>query len=253
MGKLLLDEYPLIILPELATKVGLNEAVVLQQIHYWLRTFEQGQDEKHFRDGAWWVYNTVAGWRDQFPFWSYNTIKRTLAALRKPYAPKVKGQRVERGALIITTSKYNRAGFDNTLWYTIDYAALDNMGYALAQNGPTGGPKWAGGMAQNGPVEKAKMGHTIPETSRDKATDNTTETAAAGLSQEQEKRPVICSIHGVEMGRHEKGGDTWYSHRLADGSWCKGGAGDTGKVEDRARQSEANRFRYMEWGNGGGR
>ena len=250
MGKLLLDEYPLIILPELATKVGLNEAVVLQQIHYWLRTFEQGQDEKHFRDGAWWVYNTVAGWRDQFPFWSYNTIKRTLAALRKPYAPKVKGQRVERGALIITTSKYNRAGFDNTLWYTIDYAALDKMGYPLAQNGPTGGPKWAGGMAQNGPVEKAKMGHTIPETNRDKPTETNTETAAAGPSQEKER---TCSIHGVQMERREKDGAAWYSHRLADGSWCKGEPGDTGKVDDRARQSEANRFRYMEWGNGGGK
>ena len=35
MSKLLINEHPLQVLPSLATKIGLNEAIVLQQIHYW--------------------------------------------------------------------------------------------------------------------------------------------------------------------------------------------------------------------------
>jgi len=32
----------------------------------------------------------------------------------------------------------------------------------------------------------------------------------------------VCSIHGVQMTKREKDGQTWYSHRLDDGSWCNG-------------------------------
>jgi hypothetical protein len=35
MSKLLLDEQPLLIMPKLATKIGLNESIIVQQIHYW--------------------------------------------------------------------------------------------------------------------------------------------------------------------------------------------------------------------------
>jgi hypothetical protein len=36
MSRLLINESPIMIIPSLAAKIGLNEAVVLQQIHYWL-------------------------------------------------------------------------------------------------------------------------------------------------------------------------------------------------------------------------
>ena len=35
-SKLLIDEPPLQVLPSLALKIGLNEAIILQQVHYWL-------------------------------------------------------------------------------------------------------------------------------------------------------------------------------------------------------------------------
>jgi hypothetical protein len=31
-----------------------------------------------------------------------------------------------------------------------------------------------------------------------------------------------CPIHGCEMKRYEKDGHTWFSHKLQDGSWCRG-------------------------------
>lgn len=33
----------------------------------------------------------------------------------------------------------------------------------------------------------------------------------------------VCELHNAEMKRHEKDGAVWYSHKLADGSYCKGG------------------------------
>ena len=35
MSKLLISENLVMIIPTLAVKIGLNEAIVLQQIHYW--------------------------------------------------------------------------------------------------------------------------------------------------------------------------------------------------------------------------
>jgi hypothetical protein len=31
-----------------------------------------------------------------------------------------------------------------------------------------------------------------------------------------------CPIHNCQMRRYEKDGRSWFSHRLEDGSWCRG-------------------------------
>ena len=115
MTQLLLDEHPLLILPGLARAVGLNEAIVLQQLHYWL------QKSQHEHDGRRWIYNTYSDWQEQFPFWSVATIRRTLTSLREPYTPKKgSGGRVPREALVLA-GRFNRLGMDKTNWYTILY------------------------------------------------------------------------------------------------------------------------------------
>ncbi len=44
----------------------------------------------------------------------------------------------------------------------------------------------------------------------------------AASAAESEARPDWCSIHNVQMRRHEKDGEVWYSHRTEEGTWCKG-------------------------------
>ena len=77
MSTLLIPEPPLQVLPTLAARIGLNEALLLQQIHYW--TTRKEADE----NGEFWVWKTVADWEREFPFWSGSTIKRTVAKLKK--------------------------------------------------------------------------------------------------------------------------------------------------------------------------
>ncbi len=60
-----------------------------------------------------WVYNSVTEWQEQFPFWSESTLRRIINNLRKV-------------GLLIVADGFNRAAFDHTLWYTIDYDLLDN-------------------------------------------------------------------------------------------------------------------------------
>lgn len=78
MSKLLIEEPPLQVLPSLALKIGLNEAIVLQQLHYLLRNPQFGCRIAEHQ----WIFNTYEQWRSQyFPFWSEVTIKRTFANL----------------------------------------------------------------------------------------------------------------------------------------------------------------------------
>jgi uncharacterized phage protein (TIGR02220 family) len=107
MSKLLVPERPLLIIPSLALKLGLNEAVVLQQIHYWL------EGSQHQKDGRKWVYNTYKEWQAQLPFWSESTIKRTIKSLE------------QQGYLI--SANYNRSKLDQTKWYSIDYEKLREL------------------------------------------------------------------------------------------------------------------------------
>lgn len=104
ISRLLINESPLLILPSLAKEIGLNEAIVLQQMHFWI------SKEKHFEDNRYWVYNTYDGWANQFPFWSRSTVIRTINSLEK------------RG--IVETDNFNKMKIDQTKWYTINYKKL---------------------------------------------------------------------------------------------------------------------------------
>jgi len=167
VSKLLFDESPrLIILPQLAVKIGLNEAIVLQQVHYWIQHYRQKGDKKHFHDGRYWVYNTYKDWqKEHFPFWCERTIRRAIDSLRKPYKPKAGEKKVERGPLLLV-GNYNRRRYDKTLWYSIDYDEV----YKVVNSDDLSKSEWTkclDGRGQNVHMDVAKMDRPIPENTRD--------------------------------------------------------------------------------------
>ena len=109
MTRLLIHEPPLQVLPSLAEKIGLNEALVLQQIHYWLNPAHN----KNFINGRHWVYNSYEEWQKQFPFWSKDTLKRAMTSLEKRN--------------LIITEKFNEDKFDHRKWYSINYKVLEGL------------------------------------------------------------------------------------------------------------------------------
>lgn len=157
MSKLLIDDYPIQVLPKLAEMIGLNEAIILQQIHYWLNT------SKHCYDGKTWIYNSYPNWVKQFPFWSERTVKRTFSSLEKQD--------------LLFVGNYNKAGFDKTKWYSINYKTLNELvARPSGQNDPTTRTNCHDGIGQNDPTNTIDYTETSTETtSYTSATDVTRE------------------------------------------------------------------------------
>lgn len=107
-SNLLIDESPLLFQPTLATIVGLNEAIFVQQVHYWLNP----RVNKRFIEDRYWVHNTYEQWQKQFPFWGEKTIRRTIASLE---------------SLDVLISYVSTINFKKTKFYSIDYEALNSL------------------------------------------------------------------------------------------------------------------------------
>ena len=105
MAKLLIDEPPLQLLPTLAALIGLNEAIVIQQLHYRLQLLRESREDRK------WVCDCYEDWRHQFPFWSASTIKRAFISLEK------KG--------LITSRQFEKNERSMRKWYSINYTALE--------------------------------------------------------------------------------------------------------------------------------
>ena len=94
--------------PELAAVIGLNEAIVLNQIHYWIQ--KNKKQGVNLREGRIWTYSSYNNWQEQFSFWSERTVRRALNSLE------------EKGLLI--SNRFNKMRYDQTKWYTIPYESI---------------------------------------------------------------------------------------------------------------------------------
>lgn len=166
MASLLLNERPLVVLPSLAEALGsVDEAIILQQLNYWL------QKSTKVHDGKRWVYNTLDAWMTQFPWIkSKTTLKKHLNRLAK--------------LGLVLKGNYNKAGFDRTAWYSIDYQQLElftaefeakkagdagssmgqKMAHAEPENDSCKGQKMAHAEARNCPTNTIDYTETTPET-----------------------------------------------------------------------------------------
>lgn len=147
MSNLLIDDYPILVLPTLASEIGLNEAIVLQQMHYWLKK------SNHNYDGRRWIYNSFPEWQKHFPFWSVMTIKRAVYSLEKQN--------------LLYVGNYNKAKFDKTKWYSINYEKLEGMKRPSYQNDTTSVSKRNDGVYQNDTTNTRDYTETYSERDRD--------------------------------------------------------------------------------------
>ena len=88
--------------PAIAARVGLNAAVIYQNLFYWAE--KNAANGRHFYDGRWWTYNSVSAFADLFP---YLTGKQIRTALDK----------LESSGLIVSGC-FNKSAYDRTKWYS---------------------------------------------------------------------------------------------------------------------------------------
>jgi hypothetical protein len=105
-----------------AVRLGLNEAIFLQQLNFRLRK------PSHVVNGVAWYEASYATLRQvDFPFWSDKTIARTA-------------RRLERGEFIVARPM-SRNKYDRTRWYTLNDAKLaEALGCTWGQSVPIDAP-----------------------------------------------------------------------------------------------------------------
>lgn len=159
MSKLLIEESPLQVLPSLALKIGLNEAIVLQQLHYLLRDPKFG---KRIAEQQW-IFNTIEQWRcSYFPFWSIRTIKTVFSNL-------------SRMKLVVTCQPEGRVS--RRKYYRIDTERLDQI---------SDGAKFVPSMVQDSSIGNVQNS-SLPNT---KTSSETSSKTTKGFSSE---KPHSCS------------------------------------------------------------
>lgn len=88
---------------KVACEVGVNGAIMLQNIYFWVKRNEA--NDKNFHDGKYWTYNSKKAFTVMFPFWTERQIKTILDKLREDE--------------YIEVGNYNATPYDRTLWYTL--------------------------------------------------------------------------------------------------------------------------------------
>lgn len=180
---LLISEPPLQVLPTLARLIGLNEAIILQQVHYWL------QRSNNIRDGYRWVYNSYPEWYKQMPIWKSETTMRTAF------------KNLEKKGLLITAN-YNKAKFDKTKWYRINYeklSLLENEARS-AKNWQTKNQDLADGSAKNWQTNTKRLPETTSETTNKHSASPSN---AQSVSQLEEEFEEVWSKYPNKKGKKQ--------------------------------------------------
>ena len=128
---------------KIAEKLGMVEAVLLHNIHFWVK--KSKANNKHFYNDRFWTYNSAKAFAELFPYLSDRQISRALKSL------------VDDGWLL--KDNFNNNPFDRTNWYSLSDKFYDefkvengeaNNCESNYQTKHTDMPKMENGKTENG-------------------------------------------------------------------------------------------------------
>ncbi|WGV29185.1 hypothetical protein [Halotia branconii] len=115
-SKLITPESPLLVPPLLAAEIGLEEAVILQQIHYYC------QISKHIkRDGRRWFWKTLKDWGQTLPFLKVSAIRRAIANLRDNFK-------------LIDVCRHSEKTWYQANWFTVNVENVQALWNRICEN-----------------------------------------------------------------------------------------------------------------------
>ena len=94
---------------ETAMAVGVNGAIILQNLAFWIKKNEA--NETHYYDGFYWTYNSRRAFRTLFPFWTESVIKHALKKLQ------------DEGYILVR--QFGKDKMNHTNWYTLTAKAWE--------------------------------------------------------------------------------------------------------------------------------
>lgn len=179
------DETPLLVNPVLIPIFGIREALFIQQIHYWCEINKT--KDNNLKEDQYWTYNTDEDWSKELKF-----SAKTIFNMRK----KLKKKNV------LITGNFNRATFDKTIWYRLNYERIEEI---IQQNQPN--CKNYDTVSQKLQDDVAKIINPIPDTSSDTSSKNTHNNNAFFISEKRLYKKIdlesdsfsICDNDSEEM------------------------------------------------------
>lgn len=140
---------------EVAKSFGLDEAVFIHAIEFWVK--KNQANGRHFHDGRWWTYNTVAALCELFPFWTRRQIERISNSCR------------EKG--LIHVGNYSEDLRDRTLWYALDDSILELYGdvECISPNGEMSTTERGNVFHETGKCYKEQLPYQLSNTVKGKA------------------------------------------------------------------------------------
>lgn len=119
--------------PQIAAQVGLNAAVIFQNLFFWI---EKNEANGHnFKDGRYWTYNSIAAFAKLFPYFTEKQIRTGIDKL------------LDAG--LILKGNYSDDRYDRTAWYALNQPICpsgqidppDGKDDAFAQKGKRSAPE----------------------------------------------------------------------------------------------------------------
>ena len=194
-SSLLIQESPLTVQPNLAVLIGLNEAIFLQQLQYWISR-EAGICDEY---GRRWIYNTVKQWNVQFPFWSESTIKRTIKSL-------------EDQEVMISTVIGN--SYNKTKAYTINYELIEELSKKIVHRQFQASIESVDRRISAPPPMREKMEYTEEASASDVMKQEYEVTDISGDGAESQKVKTDEPRISVKMTLHEEQGEPYRSVKM---------------------------------------
>jgi len=144
---------------DLACEVGVNSALILSHIAFWVQKNEA--NGKHLHDGRFWTYSKASAFVEIFPYMTEKQVRKCLTDL-------LDNGYIEKG-------NYNKINYDRTLWYTLTEKGFAAVNYkranATSQKGKSNLP--------NGEIEFtekeigiSEKGTPIPDINKDNNKSN---------------------------------------------------------------------------------
>lgn len=112
----------------IAVEYGINAAVLLQNIGYWIKQNEA--NELNYFDGCYWTFNSRRAYKELFPYMSERQINTAFQKL------------IDND--LIVTGHYNKLAYDRTLWYALTQKGKCILHFDIMEN-----VKMSNGECQN--------------------------------------------------------------------------------------------------------
>nr|UVM99727.1 MAG: replication initiator protein A [Bacteriophage sp.] len=88
---------------DVAQLVGINAAVLLENIAHWCE--HNAANNTNLHDGHYWTYNSIKAFSELFPYMTVNVLRTAIKKLK------------DNG--LILAGHYNKSAYDRTTWYTL--------------------------------------------------------------------------------------------------------------------------------------